>query len=149
MQECTTHGTRRLMRKRICIYNDRPWLPSRVCHYTYVPLPIHCWMSYWHCYTARISSISASQALRASSTQLPSASASVPGSFAHSLSTGLDGLDDAISPTPGPSSGIPRGSITEIYGPPGVGKTSFSFVPFFCSLDEVRREVDLSSIGWT
>ncbi|KUL85408.1 hypothetical protein ZTR_06973 [Talaromyces verruculosus] len=76
--------------------------------------------------TPRISSISASQALRASSTRLPSASTSVPGSFAHFLSTGLDGLDDAISPTPGPSSGIPRGSITEIYGPPGVGKTSFS-----------------------
>lgn len=74
---------------------------------------------------ARVSSISASQALRASSTQLLSASA--PASILHSLPTGLDGLDDAISPPPG-LSGIPRGSITEIYGPPGVGKTAFSYV---------------------
>ncbi|EEA21132.1 hypothetical protein TMatcc_001135 [Talaromyces marneffei ATCC 18224] len=75
--------------------------------------------------TPRISSISASQALRASSTQFPSTSAAA--SAARSLPTGLDGLDDALCVTTGLlSSGIPRGSITEIYGPPGVGKTAFS-----------------------
>ncbi|EED20724.1 conserved hypothetical protein [Talaromyces stipitatus ATCC 10500] len=77
--------------------------------------------------TPRISSISASQALRASSTQHASPSTSASGTCP--LRTGLDGLDDAIC-APGTSrpssSGIPRGSITEIYGPPGVGKTAIS-----------------------
>ncbi|OKL57138.1 hypothetical protein UA08_07466 [Talaromyces atroroseus] len=88
----------------------------------------------------RVSSISASQALRASSSLLstPYPFPAVPAP----LPTGLDRLDDALrtataaatdyaaSPARsghGPSAGgIPRGSITEIYGPPGVGKTAVS-----------------------
>ncbi|OJJ41884.1 hypothetical protein ASPWEDRAFT_290969 [Aspergillus wentii DTO 134E9] len=76
--------------------------------------------------THRVVSISASQSLHASS-----ASAD-----AGAISTGLPRLDEAICPTsldefPGlisdPSStGLPRGQITEVFGPPGVGKTSLA-----------------------
>ncbi|KAL5043069.1 hypothetical protein BDW71DRAFT_131642 [Aspergillus fruticulosus] len=48
------------------------------------------------------------------------------------VSTGLTQLDDAISPLsreqdgPADSRGIPRGQVTEVFGPPGVGKTSLA-----------------------
>lgn len=73
---------------------------------------------------ARVFSLPASQSLRAS------ASSQGPGA----LPTGLRRLDEALAPFPSyefPEStqsqrvtGIPRGQVTEIYGPPGVGKTA-------------------------
>lgn len=53
---------------------------------------------------------------------------------ADAVSTGLPQLDDAISPPlvgdDGDSEprGIPQGQVTEVFGPPGVGKTSLAYV---------------------
>ncbi|CRG86925.1 hypothetical protein PISL3812_03938 [Talaromyces islandicus] len=79
-----------------------------------------------------IPSIPASQALRLQSSQQPS-SAGVPSQGLLGLgfvSTGLASLDAAILPSAGGGTsagnggGFARGSAAEVYGPPGVGKTS-------------------------
>jgi ATP-dependent Lon protease len=73
----------------------------------------------------RVVSFPASQSLHAST-------ASVTGA----ISTGLPQLDEAVRP-PSPedvpgragdagSKGIPCGHVTEVFGPPGVGKTSLA-----------------------
>jgi RecA/RadA recombinase len=72
-----------------------------------------------------VSSIPASQALRASASLVA----------ATALRTGLTQLDEALAlPTYGAlgtlpfsqAGGIPRGHITEVYGPPAVGKTALA-----------------------
>ncbi|KAL4818433.1 P-loop containing nucleoside triphosphate hydrolase protein [Aspergillus spinulosporus] len=66
-------------------------------------------------------SISASQSLQASAALSVGA-----------ISTGLTQLDAAISPLPAEQDGatetrgIPQGQVTEVFGPPGVGKTSLA-----------------------
>ncbi|KAL4914105.1 P-loop containing nucleoside triphosphate hydrolase protein [Aspergillus aurantiobrunneus] len=67
-----------------------------------------------------VTSFSASQSLQASATL-----------NADAISTGLSQLDDAISPPSSEdggtnSKGIPLGQVTEVFGPPGVGKTSLA-----------------------
>ena len=43
------------------------------------------------------------------------------------ISTNLSGLDTQLCPNAPPAvRGIPRGQVTEVYGPPGVGKTAFA-----------------------
>ena len=49
-----------------------------------------------------------------------------------SISTGLPGFDCALQNREAPSldavnqyGGVSRGQVTEVYGPPGVGKTAF------------------------
>lgn len=86
-------------------------------------------------YIAVIPSIPASQALRLQLQQsLSSQSSSAsPQRDLSPVSTGLSSLDDAISAstsasTPvggrgGRGGGFARGSVAEVYGPPGVGKT--------------------------
>ena len=54
------------------------------------------------------------------------------------ISTGLAGLDELLQPngsalgsqlsSPG---GLIRGQVTEVYGPPGVGKTTLAYVSFY------------------
>ncbi|KAJ9248133.1 hypothetical protein DTO207G8_7574 [Paecilomyces variotii] len=72
----------------------------------------------------RVISLPASQSLRASAVSAPGP-----------LPTGLERLDEALSlsaPGISPSTqsqrskGIPRGHVTEVFGPPGVGKTSLA-----------------------
>ena len=75
----------------------------------------------------RVVSISASQSLRATS-----ASDAAGGA----ISTGLPRLDEAICPasegefsglaSDSVSTGIPRGQVAEVFGPPGVGKSSLA-----------------------
>jgi RecA/RadA recombinase len=64
----------------------------------------------------RLPTISASEALQNASSR----SSSIP--------TGLPTLDSALQPNRSLTSngGLPCGSVTEIYGPPGVGKTAFA-----------------------
>ena len=64
----------------------------------------------------RLPTISASEALRNASAR------------SRSISTGLPSLDSALRPNNSTvaSKGLPCGSVTEIYGPPGVGKTAFA-----------------------
>lgn len=57
----------------------------------------------------RVFSISASQLLQASAT---------------AIRTGLSQLDEAVGPAQ--CKGIPRGRVAEVFGPPGVGKTSLA-----------------------
>ncbi|KAI2788227.1 hypothetical protein POX_e06240 [Penicillium oxalicum] len=68
--------------------------------------------------TLPVISISASQSLNASS------------AVREAISTGLprldEALDDSSSDEPRRSGGIVRGHVTEVFGPPGVGKTSFA-----------------------
>lgn len=62
-------------------------------------------------------SISASQALNASA------------ALRGPIPTGLTRLDEALDDSPGDqrrSGGILRGQVTEVFGPPGVGKTSLA-----------------------
>ncbi len=48
------------------------------------------------------------------------------------VSTGVTALHEALAPVGGSEStvhgGVQRGHVTEIWGPPGVGKTAFGFV---------------------
>ena len=64
----------------------------------------------------RLPTISASEALQ-------NAAARMKG-----IPTGVPNLDSALLPeeVDGSSRGLPRGQITEVYGPPGVGKTSLA-----------------------
>ncbi|KAK8167683.1 P-loop containing nucleoside triphosphate hydrolase protein [Phyllosticta citrichinensis] len=70
----------------------------------------------------RLPTVSASQAFNALKNKVP-----------RSLSTGLTHLDALLSPrslgvqhnASSQTGGLPRGQVTEIYGPPGAGKTAF------------------------
>ncbi|KAJ5364832.1 uncharacterized protein N7496_010545 [Penicillium cataractarum] len=67
--------------------------------------------------TLPVISISASQSLNASA------------AFREPISTGLARLDEALDDSPADqrrSGGILRGQVTEVFGPPGVGKTSLA-----------------------
>ncbi|PYH96577.1 hypothetical protein BO71DRAFT_428004, partial [Aspergillus ellipticus CBS 707.79] len=75
----------------------------------------------------RVFSIPASQALHAST--------AFPASGTTAISTGLPALDEAISVSAtdnlpdlddAESKGLPLGRVTEIFGPPGAGKTSLA-----------------------
>ncbi|KAH8691562.1 P-loop containing nucleoside triphosphate hydrolase protein [Talaromyces proteolyticus] len=84
----------------------------------------------------RIPSISASQALRAAPSSAPSSlsTSAVP--------TGLERLDDAIASLgEGVDRGLPRGHVTEIYGPPGVGKTALMMSAAVEALKDGQRVV--------
>ncbi|KFA75081.1 hypothetical protein S40288_04015 [Stachybotrys chartarum IBT 40288] len=70
--------------------------------------------------THRLPTVSASQALN-----------DLQSTPARSISTGLQSLDDALlgqlpsgSPGSSPSGGVKRGQVTEVWGPPGTGRTA-------------------------
>lgn len=55
------------------------------------------------------------------------------------VSTGLPQLDDAISPPSvddgdSKTRGIPHGQVTEVFGPPGAGKTSLAYVVLWANI---------------
>ncbi|KAL2788397.1 P-loop containing nucleoside triphosphate hydrolase protein [Aspergillus keveii] len=65
---------------------------------------------------------------------------------AGAVPTGLSRLDDAISPLSidegeGVSQGIPQGHVTEVFGPPGVGKTSLALSVVSSALRAGRKAV--------
>lgn len=66
----------------------------------------------------RLPTVSASQALQ-----------TLQAKGSRAVSTGIPQLDEALAPRALPgrivSGGYPRGKVTEIFGPPGVGKTAF------------------------
>jgi hypothetical protein len=89
-----------------------------------------------------IPSIPASQALRLQF-QSSSQPSSAPQQILSPVSTGLVRLDYAISASTSATGGagagaggggFARGSVAEVYGPPGVGKTSLLYVSFFLLL---------------
>jgi len=60
------------------------------------------------------------------------------------ISTGLPALDASLTPglgapgtAPGPG-GIQKGQLTEIWGPPGAGKTAFGYAHSFWRLLDMR-----------
>lgn len=105
-------------------------------------------LSLWHCargklltdifYPEHIAALAASQSLRASAAL-------------GALCTGLDPLDGALASPAHLSSrqnprikGIPRAQVTEICGPPGVGKTILAWVLFFSLSDEMQGTLSSS-----
>lgn len=65
------------------------------------------------------------------------------------MSTGLAGLDDAISAGKaaaaaggGGGGGFARGTVSEVYGPPGVGKTCLLYLSLSLSFFPNRVEED-------
>ncbi|KAI9853718.1 MAG: hypothetical protein M1824_000993 [Vezdaea acicularis] len=71
----------------------------------------------------RLATISASQALQTLS--LPSSSQPISTGISQ-LDAVLIGTDESEGKQNGKSGGLPRGQLTEIYGPPGAGKTSLA-----------------------
>lgn len=80
----------------------------------------------------RLPTVSASQALRhiSSTPRRP-----IPTGL-KSLDAFLQGREHEDSSQTVPPVGIPRGEVTEIYGPPGVGKTTLAYVDrFLCDIN--------------
>lgn len=82
----------------------------------------------------RLPTVSASQALQEIKIQAKK-----------SISTGLKSLDQLFVPQHAQQSslacgGLPLGRLTEVYGPPGIGKTTFWFAPQLCMGNESETE---------
>lgn len=87
------------------------------------PLKLHC-ANQADCFKDRLPTLSASQALL----ELSSLPRKPISTALRSLDAILQGQETGNASQISAAGGLSRGQVTEVYGPPGVGKTTFAYV---------------------